>query len=635
MAVNPRADVRESVIVIDAAGVILRFSDGAEHTFGYSADEVLGKNVGILMPEPYRSVHDRYLADYLRTGEAHIIGIGRKVTATRKDGSDFSAQLSVTELEIDGAKSFVGILRDITAQVAADAVNFDRELALDAASTTIQELGNQRRDAEVRYRLLADNAVDVVAHLRGRTVVWISPSVEAAFGWRREEWIGTNFTPRVHPDDLDALAAVQREIAHGDAATTRLRVNTADGGYRWVEARGRAYIGAGGSIDGMIVATRVIDEQVAAERQLQNDRERFEAVVTNAPSAISVRDLDLRFTLVNEAFCKMFGQESVRNVIGRSEDAVLPSAVLERSLLAAARLFAGEEYVEEESISVGQEDISVMTQRFSLRDSAGAISELVTIRTDITHRKKAEQAAAERAMWQDRIGAAIDDGRLLVYSQPIVDIATRETVDEELLLRLRAIDTDEILPPSEFLPQCEQHRLMPMIDRYMVGRAIELAGTGRRVSVNITGETIGDATVMGEVFRALAAAGPAVTDKIMFEITETIALASPAIARAFSQGMHDLGCRVALDDFGTGYGTFTELRSLDLYALKIDQSFVKNILQDPDDERVVNTIAFVARTYGLTTVAEGVEVEQTLTRLAELGVDLAQGYVFGEPVPIV
>ncbi len=249
--------------------------------------------------------------------------------------------------------------------------------------------------------------------------------------------------------------------------------------------------------------------------------------------------------------------------------------------------------------------------------------------------KDRADAEMERATWAERIGAAIVDGRLLVYSQPIVDIATRKKVDEELLARLRAVDTDEILTPSEFLPQCEQHGLMPVIDRYMIGRAIELARTGRRVSVNISGDTIGDTTVMGEILEALQIAGPAVTGKIMFEITETIAMASPAIAKAFSQGMRDLDCRVALDDFGTGYGTFTELRLLDLYALKIDQSFVKNLLHDHDDERVVNTISYVARTYGLTTVAEGVEMDETLDKLAELGIDRAQGYVFGMPKPVV
>jgi EAL domain-containing protein (putative c-di-GMP-specific phosphodiesterase class I) len=237
-------------------------------------------------------------------------------------------------------------------------------------------------------------------------------------------------------------------------------------------------------------------------------------------------------------------------------------------------------------------------------------------------------------MWRERVATAISDGRCPVYSQPIVDIGTGRVVDEELLIRQLVAETQEILPPSAFLPQCEKYGLLPLIDRYMVGRAIDLARRGRSVSVNITGDSIGDPTVMGDIFAALESAGPAVTAKIMFEITETTAVASPAVAKSFSSRMRDLGCRVALDDFGTGYGTFTELRVLDLHALKIDQTFVRNMLEDADDERVVNTIAFVARTYGLKSIAEGVETAEVVEKLAALGVDYAQGYFFGKPEPI-
>ncbi|MCB0950619.1 MAG: EAL domain-containing protein [Mycobacterium sp.] len=374
--------------------------------------------------------------------------------------------------------------------------------------------------------------------------------------------------------------------------------------------------------------------QVVEERNFLN-HERFEAVAEYSPSAISVRDLEHRFTMVNDAFCQLFGATSVGDVIGRTEDEILPPDVLERSRLGAYRLLAGESFVEEEFITVAQQAVSVMTQRFPLRNSLGAITELVSIRTDITHRKKIEQQAAERALWAERISAAIADGRLLVYSQPIVDIATREVVDEELLVRLREPETGQILPPSEFLPQCEQHELMPVIDRYMVGRAIDLAATGRHVCVNITGQTIGAAAAMTEIREALTAAGPDITDKILFEITETTALGSPEVAAKFSQDMREVGCRVALDDFGTGYGTFNELRHLKLDTLKIDLSFVQNMIENHGDERAVNTIAFVAQVYGLTTVAEGVETEATLHKLAELRVDRAQGYLFGKPAPVV
>ena len=521
----PSPEIRESVIVIDDAGLILRFDGGAEQTFGYTSQEVVGKNVRLLMPEPYKTEHDQYLANYRTTGDAHIIGIGREVIATRKNGSDFPAQLSVTEIEFDGARAFIGILRDITAQVAADAASLSRENALAAASETVSELRRRKNRAE--------------------------------------------------------------------------------------------------------------------EREFLNQR-RFEAVVANTPSAISVRDLGNRYTLVNDAFCQLFGKSAVADVIGKTEDEILPPAALECSQRAAVQLLGGENLIEEESIPCRGDTIpcrgdtiSVMTQRFALRDFAGAITELVTIRTDITYRKMIERETAERTWWEDRIWTAIGDGTLLVYSQPIVDIATRETVGQELLIRLGAVDAEAVLTPDEFLPQCEQHGLMPVIDRYMVGRAIDLAHTGREVSVNMTGQTIGDPTAISEILQALTNAGPGVTDKIHFEITETIAIASPEMAKTFSQGVRDLGCRVALDDFGTGYGAFTELRNLHIDILKIDQSFVRNVLENPADERAVQTIVLVAKAYGLTTVAEGVESEAVLEKLAELGADRAQGYLFGTPQPIV
>ncbi|MGB0970107.1 MAG: sensor domain-containing phosphodiesterase [Mycobacterium sp.] len=496
-------------------------------------------------------------------------------------------------------------------------------------------LFRQNVASQTQYRLLADNAVDVIVHMRGSEVVWISPSVEAAWGWPRDRWIGSEFSLVIHPDDLGNASASLQEVARNESAVTRIRIRTASGRYTWVEANGKPYVDAEGHTDGMIFAIRGIDEQVRAQQQLKTEKERFESVVGKMPSAISVRDTQDRYTLVNEAFRQMFGQESVEDVIGRTEAEVLPADVLRRAQLATVLQTDRDGPLDEETIQNGRESIAVVTQRFALPNASGATTELVTIRTDITHRKRVEGEAAELKEWKERLGTAIGAGRLLVYSQPILDIATREPVGEELLVRLRAVDTDEVLPPSAFLPQCERHGLMPVIDHYMVGRAIELARAGRCVSVNISGQTIADAAAMKVMLEALAVAGRQVTENIVVEITETIAVASPAMAKAFSASMRDRGCRVALDDFGTGYGTFNELRHLALWALKIDLSFVQRMLEDRDDERVVNTIVFVARTYGLTTIAEGVETPEVLEKLAEMGADRVQGYLFGKPKLVV
>lgn len=129
-------------------------------------------------------------------------------------------------------------------------------------------LSRQRADAEMRYRILADNAVDVIFHLRGSTIAWVSPSVEAAFGERAQLWTGTDLSLRIHPDDLDIFTTAMQSIGPDTPVLARYRVRTADGGYHWVDGHGKPYIDADGSTDGLIAALRIVDDQVETQRRL-------------------------------------------------------------------------------------------------------------------------------------------------------------------------------------------------------------------------------------------------------------------------------------------------------------------------------------------------------------------------------
>jgi two-component system sensor kinase FixL len=110
----------DGIIVIDAHGRVEAFNRAAERLFGYGADEVLGRNVDMLMPSPYREEHDTYLSRYLATGRAKIIGVGREVQGRRKDGTTFPLHLSVGEITIQGERKFTGILHDLTSRVALE-----------------------------------------------------------------------------------------------------------------------------------------------------------------------------------------------------------------------------------------------------------------------------------------------------------------------------------------------------------------------------------------------------------------------------------------------------------------------------------------------------------------------------------
>ncbi len=162
----------DGVILIDAAGVILMFNPACEQLFGYASFEVIGRNVKMLMPEPYQSEHDGYLARYNRTGERKIIGIGREVLGRRRSGRTFPMYLSVGEAQEDGQPIFVGIIRDLTERKEA-------ERAL--------------REGAERLRAVVETAVDGVILIDARGLIQMfNPACERLFGYGAEEVIGEN-----------------------------------------------------------------------------------------------------------------------------------------------------------------------------------------------------------------------------------------------------------------------------------------------------------------------------------------------------------------------------------------------------------------------------------------------------------
>ncbi len=140
-----------------------------------------------------------------------------------------------------------------------------------------ERASRERAEAEARYHILADNLVDVVVllnaativHLNGTQVAWVSPSAQTTFGEPPEQWIGSDFNQRIHPDDIDQLKAALEQIGLSGSVVTRFRVSTANGSYHWVDGHFKPYVKAAGNTDGVIVALRLVDELVAGEQQLQ------------------------------------------------------------------------------------------------------------------------------------------------------------------------------------------------------------------------------------------------------------------------------------------------------------------------------------------------------------------------------
>jgi EAL domain-containing protein (putative c-di-GMP-specific phosphodiesterase class I) len=229
------------------------------------------------------------------------------------------------------------------------------------------------------------------------------------------------------------------------------------------------------------------------------------------------------------------------------------------------------------------------------------------------------------------VRAAIEEEQLVLYAQPLIDLETGEVYAEELLVRMLAEDGQPI-PAGQFIPIAESFGMIRRLDRWVVSQALQLAATGRRVSVNLSAASINDrrlVTMIETEMRALDLD----PDLLIFEITETVATPAIESLREFAARIERLGCNLALDDVGTGFGSLTYLRHLPFGFLKIDAEFVRGLTESDADARIVSSLVSIARGFGMRTVAEGVENEALLERLSDFGIDYAQGYHLGRPAP--
>ncbi|HMA31246.1 MAG TPA: EAL domain-containing protein [Casimicrobiaceae bacterium] len=242
--------------------------------------------------------------------------------------------------------------------------------------------------------------------------------------------------------------------------------------------------------------------------------------------------------------------------------------------------------------------------------------------------------------WVNRIHRALAEDRLCLYAQPMLAMHATSggATHHELLVRLMD-ERGDLIPAIEFIPAAERYHLMPTIDRWVMRTAFRVlaerlaAGDAdgcETYAINVSGASIGDDQFLDYV-RENFARFRIPHSMICFEITETTAVTSLSRAAQFIGALREPGCRFALDDFGVGVSSFTYLKRLPVDYLKIDGSFVRNMLQDPVDAAMVEAIHRIGQVMGKQTIAESVETAATLDAVRRAGIDFAQGYAIAAP----
>ena len=238
------------------------------------------------------------------------------------------------------------------------------------------------------------------------------------------------------------------------------------------------------------------------------------------------------------------------------------------------------------------------------------------------------------------LAVALDRGLLTAVYQPVVDVGSGQVVAAEALARLRDPGTNRLVPPADFVALAEATGMVDRLDRELAALAIPQAAAWRRmrpgqpfsIAVNISVHDLDD-NRLPDRLATLAAAADLPLNALIVEVTETaLSVPDPRHADVLRR-LDAMEVNVTLDDFGTGFSSLSQLLRYPIHGIKVDRSFVAELGNGGRGERIARSVIRLGADIGVHVVAEGVETEQQLEILGELGCPFAQGFLFGRPVP--
>jgi PAS domain S-box-containing protein len=464
-------------------------------------------------------------------------------------------------------------------------------------------------------------------------VVRMNDTLAAVSGRPREEMIGRTVAENV-PDLWPQLEPIYRQVLDtGEAVVNREISGTPSASPGETRFWLASYFPV--PLKDEIIGIGIVVVDITERRRAEAFRS---VVMDNMAEGLYVMDGDGRMTFMNAAATAMLGWTS-DELHGKAAHAAIhfqrpDGSAFPEAECKIARVPTGGKSIAASDDAFTCKDGTILPVAYSASPLDEGMPGTVVVFRDVTEERAEHfrvQKELESLTWLGRTRDAIDEGRLVLYSQPIVALKDGEP-SEELLLRMIGRD-GEVIPPGSFLPTAEKFGLILDIDRWVVLQAIDMAAGGRRVQANLSADSIGNVELLSVIEQQLleTRADPA---HIVFEITETALMRDIDAGQAFAEGVVELGCGIALDDFGTGFGSFTYLKRLPVSYLKIDIEFVRHLRSNHANQHLVKAIVSLAKGFGQETIAEGVEDEDTLRLLCDYGVDFAQGFHIGRPAPI-
>ncbi len=635
---------------------------------GYEPSDLVGRDVRLLVPSPRPKAkkYDRPLD----RANAHVARSSVELSMRSKDGREIPVEVSRSQLALESSSWVVAAIRDVSAQ---------------------RDMEKARGDAELRFRMAFENNMAPMTFTDADDkIIAINDAFCEMVGFSKEELLGCDSTPFTYPDDVGITEGTHRRLIAGEVEQERYvkRYLRKDGRVIDVEVSRSPARDENGKILYFVFSERDITEERALAAQLSHqalhdpltglaNRALFEDRLSQAHGrvirqggigAVLLIDLD-DFKGVNDTHGHFVGDQLLTAIANRleqftrtadtlcrfggdeflylAEGLVAPAeaeALAERLLKVISEPFtiAGSRIEQRASIGIVIWDASCHSFSETIQNVDAALYEAKrnvrghhVVFTPTMH----QQAVTRFALVQE-LRHAFQADELAMHYQPILDLATREVVGFEALMRWHHRDKGWV-PPNVFIELAEQSDLILELGSFALREAINEASTWAQysttkrrpyVTVNLSAHQFLDPGLVPTIKELLASSALAPACLIL-EITESVALIDIAETMSVLEHLGTLGVGLALDDFGTGFSSLSYLAALSPRIIKIDQSFIRPVHESSRNDTLLETIISLGQKLNMTMLAEGIETEAQYDRLRRLGCELGQGFLFSAAVP--
>ncbi len=532
----------EGIIITNENGIIQSFNNAIQILSGYTSEEMLGKNISLLLPWPQINLNSKNTSKSLISNETYIIDKKMEMDIIKKDSSKQPISLKVNEMIIKEKKYFTAVIEDIS-----ERISLIKNLQHQANHDSLTGLYNRHY-----FNLALEKMVN--QHTRG----------------------DSNKNALIYLD-LDNFKYVNDTMGH-------------------------------------LAGDQLIKEVSSLLQARIRKTDTLGRIGGDEFSILLYHENDVQLELVANSYCHVIGSY-IFKYEGHVVDITcsIGAAYLDKSIKTKEHLLARADFSCHEAKRLGRNQVYIYSEKDEefLSDMSKDIG------------------------WTRRIKEALKNNNFLLACQPIYNTEKNNISYYEVLLRMTDED-GKVIMPFGFIPAAERFGLMLDIDTWVLRNSLKLISEQHKfnpdlkLSINLSAHSI-DNSFTFNLIKSEIKKHNINPHKLLFEVTETIAIANMNTASDLLKNIQSLGCKTALDDFGVGYSSFAYLADLPVDIVKIDGFFVKDMATKSLNKTMVHAINDIAHELGKTTVAEFVENAEIYTLLKEMKVDYSQGYHLGKP----